>query len=147
MKKNQIVILVLIILIIGGGLFYWYEYRPYRIKSHCYEESNRIYQNSIDELNKERDAAILAQTGATWEELFNCWELVRESYRFVDDKEIIDCKYLVYGDDEFTSYPNRPIDIAKGIDKTKNEKLARLRFTEVKFKNQQYENCLRAKGL
>ena len=49
MKKQHYTIAILILLILGG-IFYWYEYRPTKIKQQCSAEA-RFDQKAINEPN------------------------------------------------------------------------------------------------
>ncbi|MEX1997244.1 MAG: hypothetical protein WEA04_01005 [Candidatus Andersenbacteria bacterium] len=51
--KNQLVIIVLIIAALLGGAFYWYEYKPSRVRASCEAES---YEFARAQYREQQDA-------------------------------------------------------------------------------------------
>lgn len=45
--KRLYYLLIVLLLLVAGSAFYWYEYRPVRIKKECYKKAND-YKNSIN---------------------------------------------------------------------------------------------------
>ncbi|KKP99090.1 MAG: hypothetical protein US71_C0001G0065 [Parcubacteria group bacterium GW2011_GWD2_38_12] len=47
--KNIIIILIILVAAIGSGLFYWYEYRPNKIRSYCNDKAQDTLTGSLRE--------------------------------------------------------------------------------------------------
>jgi len=49
MKNNYIIICVVSIVLIGSLMFYWYEYRPTKIRKYCNIKAQYTFSRSLNE--------------------------------------------------------------------------------------------------